>query len=289
MTHASSPPNLNRFDLTGKTALVTGGTRGIGRAIAVALAEHGADVAITSRRGGSAAEDFLAHARSLGRRAWSFAQDLVEVEAVPEFARRVWDEMGHVDVLVNNAGIAFFEKFDAITLERWRQVMAVNVEAVFFLSQQIAIRMIAQGVRGRIITVSSTNALVAEAGQAHYNASKGAIELITQSLAIDLGRHGITVNSINPGLIDTEIVLDMNIPPEFRAHSEAQIPLEHRWGTPEECAPAVVFLASAAGAYITGQHIVIDGGLIAQQFPRDSFLSSIGQGGSSSTALAAFH
>jgi len=263
--------STSRFDLSGKTALVTGGTRGIGRAIALALAEQGADVAITSRRGGPDAESFLAAARGLARRAWSFVHDMADVAGMPAFAAQAWAEMGRIDVLVNNAGIAFFEPFAAITPERWRQVMAVNVEGPFFLTQHVAVAMIAGGVKGRIINVSSTNALMGEAGLAHYNASKGAIELVTKSLAIELGRHGITVNSINPGLIDTEIGGDFNAQDGFRAHAEAQIPLQHRWGTPEECAGAVAFLASAAGSYVTGQHLVIDGGLIAQQFPRDRF------------------
>lgn len=260
-----------RFDLSGKTALVTGGSRGIGRAIAVALAEQGADVAISSRTGGPAAESFLVAARALSRRAWSFAHDMADVAGLPAFAARAWAEMGRIDVLVNNAGIAFFEPFAAITPERWRQVMAVNVEGPFFLAQHVALAMIAEGVRGRIINVSSTNALVGEAGLAHYNASKGALELVTKSLAIELGRHGITVNSINPGLIDTEIGGDFTVRPGFRAHSEAQIPLENRWGTPAEVAGAVAFLAAEAGGYVTGQHLVIDGGLIAQQFPREGF------------------
>lgn len=264
-------PVAGRFDLTGRTAVVTGGSRGIGRAIARALAEQGADVAITSRQGGPEAEAFVAEARGIGRRAWSFRHDAGDVAATAAFAALAWDETGGIDVLVNNAGIAFFEPYDAITPDRWRRVMAVNVEGPFFLAQEIAKRMIAAGAGGRIINVSSTNALVGEAGLAHYNASKGAIEMVTRSLAIELGRHGITVNSINPGLIDTEIGGDFTANAAFRRHSEAQIPLGHRWGSPEDCAGAVAFLASAAGGYITGQHIVIDGGLIAQQFPRDGF------------------
>jgi NAD(P)-dependent dehydrogenase (short-subunit alcohol dehydrogenase family) len=264
-----APP---RFDLARRTALVTGGSRGIGRAIARALAEQGADVAITSRQGGPAAEAFVAEARGSGRRAWSFVHDAGDTAGAAAFAARAWDETGGIDVLVNNAGIAFFEPFEAITPERWRRVMAVNVEGPFFLAQAIAKRMIAAGVKGRIINVSSTNAMVGEAGLAHYNASKGAIDMVTRSLAIELGRHGITVNSINPGLIETEIGGDFSAAgAAFRRHSEAQIPLEHRWGSPEDCAGAVAFLASAAAGYVTGQNIVIDGGLIAQQFPRDGF------------------
>lgn len=263
--------SAGRFDLSGRKALVTGGSRGIGRAIARALCEQGADVAITSRTGGPAAEAFLEEARGLGRRAWSLLHDMGDTAGTPAFAARAWEAMGGIDVLVNNAGIAFFEPFDAITPDRWRQVMAVNVEGPFFLTQAVARAMIAGGVRGRIINVSSTNALVGEAGLAHYNASKGAIEMVTKSLAIELGRHGITVNSINPGLIDTEIGGDFTAQEGFRRHAAAQIPLEHRWGTPEDCAGAVAFLASAAGGYVTGQHLVIDGGLIAQQFPRDGF------------------
>lgn len=184
----------------------------------------------------------------------------------------MWDKAGPIDVLVNNAGIGYLTHFSQISLEQWRKVMAVNCDAVFFLSRAIAERMIAAGIKGRIINTSSTNGLVAEAGLADYNASKGAVELITRSLAIELGAHGITVNSICPGMIETEIGEDYALAEGFEDYYLQHIPLSHRLGTVEDCAGAVVFLASPAGSYITGQNIVIDGGIVCEQVPRLQYM-----------------
>ena len=134
--------------------------------------------------------------------------------------------------------------------------------------------MIAAGVKGRIINLSSKNGFVAEAGLAHYNAAKGAVELMSQSFALELGPHGITVNTIAPGVIDTDIIGEFDIDFEkFEPYYCEHIPLEGRWGTVEDCAGIAVFLASAAGAYVTGQHIINDGGVLAEQLPRMQFMS----------------
>ena len=263
----------DRFNLTGLTTLVTGGSRGIGRGIALGLAEHGADVGIVYRSAEDEAKTICDDIRKLGRKAWMYKQDLADTEALADLADKVWTEMGKVDVLVNNAGMAYLERFNDITLDHWRKVMAVNVDAVFFLTQHIAERMIAAGLKGRVINLSSKNGFVAEAGLAHYNASKGAIELMTQSLAIELGEHGITVNTIAPGVIETEIGGEFDIDFErFVHYYKEHIPLEGRWGTVEECVGAAVFLASSAGSYMTGQHMIIDGGVLADQLPRMQFM-----------------
>lgn len=261
-----------RFDLTGKVALVTGGSRGIGRGIAIGLAEHGADVGIVYRSATREAEEVVAAIGKLGRRARAWRQDLGQLEELPGLAEQVWADFGRVDILVNNAGMAYFEAFDEITIEHWRRTMAVNLDSVFFLTQQIARRMIAGGIKGRIINLSSKNGFVAEAGLAHYNASKGGMELLTQSLAIELGAHGITVNTIAPGIIETEIAGEFHLPQEFFDYYKEHIPLEHRWGQVEDCVGAAVFLASRAGAYMTGQHLVIDGGVLCEQVPRLKFM-----------------
>ena len=262
-----------RFDLTGKTALVTGGSRGIGPGIALAMAEHGADVGIVYRTASEDAEKVAAQLRKLGRNAWVYQQDLAETDALHGLADRAWQEMGKIDILVNNAGLAYSDHFNEITIERWRKVMAVNIDAVFFLTQRVAERMIAGGIEGRIINVSSVNGLVAEAGLAHYNASKGAVEMLTRSLAIELGPHGITVNSICPGVIETDIGEEFGFDVEefFNAYRH-HIPLKGRLGTVEDCAGIAVFLTSRAGAYVTGQHVVNDGGIVCQQMPRMQFM-----------------
>jgi len=263
-----------RFDLSGKTALVTGGSRGIGRGIAIGLAEHGADVAIVYRSATSEAEKAAEAIRRLGRRAWLYQQNLASTDELAKLAARVWSDCGPVDILVNNAGVAYLEPYDAITAEHWRRVLAVNLDAVFFLSQQMAMRMVEAGIKGRIVNISSTNGFAAEAGLAHYNASKGGLELLTGSLAIELGQHGITVNSVAPGLIETEITDDFELGAGFFDYCREHIPLEHRLGTIEDCVGAVVFLASQAGAYVTGQHLIVDGGLLCEQFPRMQFMPS---------------
>lgn len=265
----------NRFNLTGKIALVTGGSRGIGRAIAIGLAEHGADVAIVYRSAKPEADSAAEAIRKLGRRAWLYQQDLARTEELPDLAERIWNECGRIDVLVNNAGMAYLEHFDEITLEHWRHVMAVNVDAVFFICQAVAKRMIADGIKGRVINVSSTNGFVAEAGLAHYNAAKGGVELLTQSLAIEFGAHGITVNTIAPGIIETEIAGDFNVDPALFDSCREHIPLEHRLGRIDECVGAAVFLASDAASYMTGQHLIIDGGLLCEQMPRLRFMAKL--------------
>lgn len=262
-----------RFDLTGKTALVTGGSRGIGPGIALAMAEHGADVGIVYRTATKDADSVAAQIRQLGRSAWVYKQDLAETDVLHALADQAWQDMGKIDILVNNAGLALSAHFNEITIEQWRRVMAVNIDAMFFLTQRVAERMIAAGIEGRIINVSSVNGLVAEAGLAHYNASKGAVEMLTRSLAIELGPHGITVNSICPGVIETDIGEEFGFDVEefFNAYRH-HIPLKGRLGTVEDCAGIAVFLTSRAGAYVTGQHVVNDGGIVCQQMPRMQFM-----------------
>jgi NAD(P)-dependent dehydrogenase (short-subunit alcohol dehydrogenase family) len=262
----------NRFDLSGKTALVTGGSRGIGSGIAVGLAEHGADVAIVYRSAQARAEQVLETIRGLGRKAWSFQQDLGETADLHALADRARDSCGGIDILVNNAGTAYLEHFNQVNREHWRRVMDVNIDAVFFLTQRVAEHMIADGVKGRIINVSSVNGIVAEAGLAHYNASKGALEMLTQSLAIELGAHGITVNTICPGVIKTEISDEFPLAEGFDEYFRNHIPLDHRLGNIEDCVGAAVFFASPAGGYVTGQKLVVDGGILCEQVPRLQFM-----------------
>lgn len=261
---------MSVFDLTGKRALVTGGSRGIGRALAVGLAAAGADVAIAFRKESAAADTALQLIRDQGRQAWAFQQDLADVAALPDFVERAWREAGPFDILVNNAGVAALEPFDRVTLETWNWTLNVNVTAPFFLTQQIALRMIARGQGGRIISISSTNGFQAEAHLAPYNVSKGALEMMTRSLAIELAACRITVNTVAPGLIRTDIGEEFELAPGFWEYVEEHIPLG-RQGAPEDCAGAVVLLAGDAGAYITGQCIVVDGGILCEQIPRLKF------------------
>jgi NAD(P)-dependent dehydrogenase (short-subunit alcohol dehydrogenase family) len=258
------------FGLEGKLALVTGGSRGIGRALSLGLAQAGADVVVVYREAAAAADEVVAQMRALGRRGFCVQQDLGDVAALPHLVETIWAEVGPVDILVNNAGMAVLEPFAKTTEATWDRTLSVNLKAPFFLSQQVAEGMIAEGRGGRIINISSTNGLQAEAYLAAYNASKGALELLTKSLAIELAPHSITVNAVAPGLIQTEIAQDFNAPDGFWECLLEHIPLG-RMGTPEDCVGAVLLLASDMGAYITGQTIVVDGGIVCEQIPRLKF------------------
>ncbi|MEE1797112.1 SDR family oxidoreductase [Streptomyces sp. BE308] len=272
MTAAVPPRGTERFDLTGRTALVTGAARGLGRSFAVGLAEAGADVVLVDLPGADGITETAAAIGALGRRTWTYGQDLADIDALAGFADTVRAETGPLHILVNNAGTAALERFNEITPASWSHIMRVNVDAVFFLSQRIAEHMTADGVAGRIITITSKNALVAEAGLAHYNASKAAAQLLTETLAVELAPHGITANTLAPGMVETPI--DGEFPFDREAFESAyreRIPLG-RYARPDECVGALLLLASDAGAYLTGARIVVDGGVLADQMPRMRFM-----------------
>ena len=256
---------MNMFDLTGRTAIVTGGSRGIGRGLSMGLADAGADLVIVYHSNAERAESAKTEIEAKGRKCTLYQQDLAETAAIPALVEKIWSECGPIHTLVNNAGIGMAVPWNEISPETWDQVLDVNLKAPMFMSQEIARRMIDAGIAGSIINIGSTNGFAAENYQAPYNASKGGLELLTQSLAIELGPHNITVNDVAPGLIHTEILPDIS--EETWEYLRSHICL-HRIGTPEECAGPVVLLASDAGRYITGQHIIIDGGIMCQQMPR---------------------
>ncbi|MEU5977041.1 SDR family oxidoreductase [Streptomyces sp. NPDC047315] len=263
---------MHRFDLTGRTALVTGAARGLGRAFATALAEAGADLVLVDLPGAPGLAETADLVRRTGRAAHLHEQDLSRTDELAAFADRVREAAGPLHVLVNNAGVAALERFNEITPESWYRVMRVNLDAVFFLTQRIAEHMVNDEVAGRIITVTSKNGLVAEAGLAHYNASKAAAELLSQTLAIELAPHGITVNTLAPGMVETPI--DGEFPFDrdaFEAAYRERIPLG-RYARPEECTGALLLLASDEGSYLTGSRIVVDGGVLADQMPRTRFM-----------------
>ena len=243
-----------KIDLTGRTALVTGSTRGIGRAIAEALAAAGARVAVVGRE--QARAD--AAAAELGGEARGYACDVSDPAAVAALVAAVERDFGAVDILVNNAGLTRDNLMLRIKDEDWDAVLDANLRGAF-----VAIRAASRGMMkrrwGRIINIASVVGLIGNKGQANYAASKAGLIGLTKSVAKELASRNILANAVAPGFIDTDMTAAMTA--EARATLSQQIPLE-RLGTPADIAGAVVFLASEQAAYITGQVLVVDGGMV---------------------------
>lgn len=238
-----------------KTALITGGARGIGEATALTLAKSGCDIAIVDLdRAG--AEAVAAKIRELGRRALAITSDVSIPLNAQNVVQQVKSEFDGIHVLVNNAGITRDAMLSKMTEEQWDAVIQVNLKGPFLMTQACA-KEIASSGGGRIINVSSI-ARFGNVGQTNYSASKAGIEGMTRTWALELSRHGITVNAIAPGFIDTQMT--QAVPEPIREKFIQRIPLK-RLGKPQDIAEAIAFLASDAAAYITGQCIQVDGGL----------------------------
>ncbi|HEX6514345.1 MAG TPA: 3-oxoacyl-ACP reductase family protein [Nocardioidaceae bacterium] len=255
--------------LRGKVALVTGASRGIGRAVALALASAGADVAVNyhcpptpefGRHNDEDAAEVVEAIQKLGVRTLPVRADVSSRRDVEQMVHGVTDSLGALDILVNNAGICPFHDFIDMPEELWDRVHAVNLKGTFLCSQAAARAMIRQGRGGRIIAMSSISALVGGAQQAHYTATKAGIHSLMQSMAISLGPHGITCNSVMPGAILTAINTDDLSDEAKRAYFEKRIPLG-RTGEPDDVAGPVVFLASDEARYMTGSSLLVDGGM----------------------------
>ncbi|MDX1934393.1 MAG: 3-oxoacyl-[acyl-carrier-protein] reductase [Capsulimonadales bacterium] len=251
---------MNRFSLEGKTAIVTGagrGGRGIGRGIALALAEAGADVVITARTNVADAEAVAEAVVALGRRGLALTCDVTDSASVEGLFERAKADFGKIDILVNNAGITRDGLLLRMSEENWDSVLDSNLKGTFLCTRAATKIMIKQR-SGRIINISSIMGRIGNAGQANYSASKGGIEAFTRTVARELGSRGITVNAVAPGFIDTQMT--DAIPAEQREAITGKIALG-RLGVPEDVGAAVVFLASEAAAYITGQTLTVDGGM----------------------------
>jgi 3-oxoacyl-(acyl-carrier-protein) reductase len=246
------------MQLTGRTALVTGASRGIGRAIALCLAEEGADVAVNYLSNRDLAADVVDHIRKMGRQAMLAQADVADYTDAQRMAREVLEEFGHLDILINNAGINSDHTFVKMDLAAWRAVLAVNLDGPFNCIKVLVDRMVTQG-WGRIVNITSIIGQIGNFGQANYAASKAGLAAFSKSLAKELVSKGITVNCVAPGFIETEMVTA--VPEKVRGRLLEQIPMK-RFGRCEEVARACVYLCSKDGDYITGAELSINGGLL---------------------------
>ena len=241
-----------------KTVLITGGSRGIGRACAKAFAAAGYRVAVIYNNAAEAAEELVAELISSGTDTAAFRCDVASFDGVGKVVADVKKRFGNIDVLVNNAGIAQIKLFTDITESEWDRMFDVNVKGVFNFCSHVVPGMVSEK-KGRIINVSSMWGITGASCEVHYSASKAAVIGFTKALAQELGPSGITVNCIAPGVIATD--MNSGLDQETMAQLEDEIPLM-RIGEPEEVAASAVFLASEGASYITGQILSVNGGMV---------------------------
>ncbi len=246
------------IDLSGKSALVTGGARGIGRAIVLRLATQGADVAFSYRGNAEAAAATAADVEALGRRVLAIQADVKDPEAAESVVKATLAAFGKVDILVNNAGITRDDLIMRMSVEAWREVLETNLFGAFYMTKAVT-RPMLKARAGRIINITSVSGQAGQTGQANYSAAKAGLIGLTKATARELASRGITANAVAPGFVLTELTQDL--PDALQAQIVAATPLG-RFGTTEEVANAVAFLASSEAAYITGQVLAVDGGLV---------------------------
>lgn len=252
---------LDTMNLEGKTALITGAGRGIGRGVAIAYAQAGADVALVSRSQDQL-DEVAAQARALGVTAVSIVADIGKPADIEAAISTTVEKFDRLDILVNNAGINFRTPTVDFPIEEFDKIIDVNLRGVWYLSQQAAKQMLAQGDGGRIINTASLASHMGVPGLSAYAASKGGVGMIIKVMAVEWATEGITVNGVSPGYIATPLTQPLRDDEEKNAWILSRIPMQ-RWGTPQDMAGIYVFLASDAAAYITGQLFPVDGGWLA--------------------------
>jgi len=251
---------LKTFDLTGRTALVTGASKGIGYALATALGAAGARVVLNARDTTKLAQARQA-LQAQGLQADTAAFDVTDADAVDAGVAKIEAELGPIHILVNNAGMQLRGAFAEYSTDAWRRITSTNIDSVFFVGRAVAQRMIPRG-SGKIINVCSVQSELGRPNIAPYAATKGAVKMLTKGMAIDLGRHGIQVNGLGPGYFKTELTQSLVDDAAFSAWLAQRTPAG-RWGEVDELGGAIVFLASDASSFVTGHVLYVDGGITA--------------------------
>ena len=255
-------PGIKQFDLTGRAAIVTGGSKGLGQAMAAGLASAGADVLLTSRNAEESTGAAAEIASDYGRRAVGMAADVTQQDDVNAMVARALEEFGRIDILINNAGVNIRGSIDELTYEQFKEVQDINVNGLWLCSKAVAPHMKQAG-QGRIINMGSTLGVVGLANRTPYASSKGAVVQMTRALGLEFAPYKITVNSICPGPFLTPMNIPIADTEEAKKFIVGAVALE-RWGELSEIQGAAIFLASDAASYVTGSLLTVDGGWTAR-------------------------
>jgi NAD(P)-dependent dehydrogenase (short-subunit alcohol dehydrogenase family) len=249
----------NLFDLSGKIALVVGGHGGIGKAIALGLADAGADVIVTSRNI-EALKDVVEEIKAKGKKSMAVAVDIINEKPVRDMVNKITEAFGRIDILVNAAGLAIRKPADTFPIDEWQQVMDINTRGTFLCCQAVGRLMLKQK-SGRIINISSVRGRYGlPTNYAAYCASKGAVDTLTRTLACEWAKSNVLVNAVAPTIVETDLTKSALADPAYAKQMKERIPMG-KWAMPEDIVGPVVFFASEASSFVTGQILYIDGGV----------------------------